>query len=215
MLKGDRVKIDLRKSRASTVMESDLEFDDDFVVQEESALSKWISQIDINPAEILAILIRVCLCCAGTVLLIQVEKSRLNKVKAQKAVVQGEFDQLNQEKQNLQNQVKGFSYMQKKSQEFNNKLAIMKKVAKKKLKVIKGLDQMQDVIPDKMWLKRINYRQDKFTIEGAAETNKQVQNFIEALEGTRLFSGVKLERVQEQDRTKRRTFTISSVLRSN
>jgi Tfp pilus assembly protein PilN len=142
----------------------------------------------------------------------------LDKLNAAKAIVNGELNNLKTEQGSLKKQIEGFEYIAKKSKEFNEKLDIMQKIVDRRFLAVSGLDQIQEVIPEEVWLKEIQFRKDDFTIRGVSTTNKQIQNFAEELEGTNLFSKVVLDRAEE-DRSNnsklhsRRKFVIVSTLK--
>ena len=209
------MKLDLRKTRASTVIDS---VDEDFFLYDNEKKSSFLSGVTISPKRIIGFIVRIVLCALGTLILMHVEKSNLDKLNAEKAIVNDELNGLKIKEGNLKKQIKGFEYIANKSKEFNKKLDIMQKIVDRRLLAVTGLDQIQDVIPEEVWLKEIRFNKDDFTIKGVSTTNKQIQNFAEALEKTNLFSKVILDRVEE-DRGgsskihSRRKFVIVSTLK--
>lgn len=209
------MKLDLRKTRASTVIDS---VDEDFFLYDNEKKSSFLSDVAIDPKQIIGFFIRIALCALGTIILMRVEKNNLDKLNAEKAIVSGELSQLKGEKGNLEKQIKGFEYIAKKSEEFNKKLDIMQKIADRRLLAVTGLDKIQEVIPEEVWLKEIRFNKDDFTIKGVSTTNKQIQNFTEELERTNLFSKVVLDRAEEDKSNNsklhsRRRFVIVSTLK--
>ena len=205
--------LDLRETRATLVDQEIM--DDDFILEGKTNLPPWLKlpEIDISLNEIFSLIVRLFLCCLGVLILKQVETRNLNLLQTQKISAEQEYSQLEKQMQEIQNKVKGFEYLQDISQEFNNKLVIMEEVANKKLKVIKGLDQIQTVILKDIWLEKIDFRQNKFTLEGFAKNNSQVQDFIERLEKTELFVNVHLDRVSEVSSSRRKQFNMYATLR--
>ena len=207
------MKLDLRKTRAATVVD---DLGDDFLLYEDEKKSSFLSNIKIDPKRIIGFIVRLALCALGVVVLRYIEKQNLDKLNGQKSIVQNELDQLVKKQKEKEKEVEGFAYMAKKSKEFYNKLDIMQELADSRLLALTGLDHIQSIIPEEVWLKRVNFDDKKFTITGISTTNKQIQNFIEKLEKTQLFSNVNLEKAMEDKNNKnyiRRNFIIKSTLK--
>ena len=209
MFEGYEMKIDLRKSKATVVDQETL--DNDFVLDGEKNVFSFLSHI--NFKEIFNIIIRLIICCVGTVALMQYEQASLKKLAAQKNSANNEYSKLQNKMKSLQKKISGFAYLKDKSVEFTNKLSIMERVVQKRSKVIRGLDHIQGVIPKKVWLNRVNYSKNKLTLDGFSNTNKQVQTFIESMEKTNIFESVDLDRMFEQGALKQKRFTIQVTLR--
>ena len=206
------MKLDLRKTKAATVVD---DVGDDFIFYGDDKPG-LLSNISIDPWKVLGFFLRVVICVAGIVSLRYVEQQNLDKLNRQKAIVKGELDQLVKTRKDKEKKVESFSYIVEKSKEFYNKLDIMQGLADSRLLPLTGLDYIQNVIPEEVWLREVGFRDKEFDIRGASTTNKQVQNFIEKLEETQLFSSVTLQQSREEKDKRnyiRRNFTIKSVLK--
>lgn len=207
------MKLDLRKTRASTVIDS---VEEDFFLYDNKKQFSFLSDVEIQPRKIVGFVFRLIVCALGLVILIQVEKNNLDKLNGQKAIVNGELNDLKKKKGQLGKQIEGFQHMAGKSKEFNEKLSVMQKIVDERLLAVTGLDQIQSAIPEEVWLKEVRFDNSDFTITGISTTNKQIQNFVEELEKTNLFSSVNLDRSAE-DRSdeyqNRRRFVIVSTLK--
>jgi len=198
------MKIDLRRSR-STMVDPDA-LDSGFIIDGEKNIFSFLSRIDLKL--IFNIIIKLVICCMGTVVLMQYEQVNLRKLEVQKKSADSEYSQLQKQEKNIQEKIGGFTYLKDKSVEFTNKLSIMNGVVQKRLVVIRGLDHIQDVIPEKVWLDKVSFSKDKFILNGFSSTNKQVQDFIENMEKTNIFKRVVLDKVSEQGALKQKRFTI-------
>ena len=187
--------------------------EDDIFMEDKPSL---LSKITIDPKDLIGFLIRLVFCFVGVFVLKYFEQENLSKLKGQKAIVSEELNTLQAEEKKLTTQVDTFGKMKERSKEFNNKLNIMQKIANNRLSAVTGLDQIQSVIPEEVWLEKVAFKDRKFELQGYSTTNKQIQNFVEKLEQTNLFSTVGLERVAE-DRSKRRrrSFTVTSILKGD
>ena len=201
--------MDLRKTRAETVVDN---LEDDVFMEDKPSL---LSNIKIDPKDLVGFIIRLALCFVGVFALKYKEQQDLSKLNSQKAIATQELNTLQDQEKKLQTQVDGFGQLKERSKEFNNKLNIMQKIANNRLSAVTGLDQIQGVLPEEVWLEKVAFNDRKFEIQGYSTTNKQIQNFVEKLEQTNLFSTVGLERVAEDrgKRMKRRSFTVTSVLK--
>lgn len=207
------MKLDLRKTRASTVIDS---VEEDFFLYDNKKRPSFLSDVEIEPKRVVGFIFRLIVCALGLVILMQVEKNNLNKLNGQKAIVNGELNDLKRKKGQLGKQIEGFKHMAGKSKEFNEKLSVMQKIVDKRLLAVTGLDQIQSAIPEEVWLKAVRFDGNDFTITGISTTNKQIQNFVGELEKTNLFSSVNLDRSAEDrsDRYQnRRHFVIVSTLK--
>jgi len=202
------MKLDLRKSRAQTT------YDDDFFSELESKPSIFS---EIEPVHVVASVVRVAIFVAGVLALMHFEKNQLNKLNAIKAKEQGTLNTLNKKIKKLEKDIKNYEYLNKQTEEFNQKLSIMDQIVDNRLSALKGLDRIQTVIPQKVWLKKVDYRDKTFSLEGVSVTNRDLQKFTEALENTNLFSQVVIEKSSmssgKNKLKNRREFIVESVLK--
>lgn len=206
------MKIDLRKTRASTAVEA---FGDEFLIDDDKKDS-FLSNIEIEPKAVIFFLIRLALCVSGIFILMHIEKKNINKLNGQKAIINNELNTLQNEQKKMEKNVEGFGHMLETAKEYKNKLNIMQKIADRRLIAVTGLDSIQSVIPEEVWLNQVGLKDKKFTISGISTTTKQIQNFIEKMESTNLFSSVVLEQArdtQNREQRKRKIFVIVSVLK--
>lgn len=210
------MKFDLRKTRASTVVD-EMDQDDIFLYDDKkSNILDSLSNIEINPKKIISFFFRLALCGVGALILIRYEKQNIEKLSKERTMVTTEFNKLKSQKEQIKKEIDGFGYMVKKSKEFDNKLEIMQAIVDSRLSALIGLDHIQNIIPEEVWLRRVKFDNNRFTLTGLSVNNKQIQNFMKALEGTNLFSQVNLERSGIDASSKsdtRRHFTILSLLK--
>ena len=205
---------DIRKDK-SVKQDSGI-FDDDFFTEDEGTqFSDW----SMSSKDMITIAVKLLIVAIGTLALMYYEKQNLDKLKAQKVAAQSELNKVTEQKKNLETEIKNFTDLDSKSQEFMAKLEIIQNLAKKRLLAISGLDHIQSVIPETVWLNRVSFRRKEFSIDGTALTNKEVQNFVEALENTGAFEQVNIgkfsgDRSSKEDKnSQRRQFTIVSTLK--
>ncbi len=210
------MKFDLRKTKASTVVD-EMDQDDIFLYDDKkSSIPGFLENIEIDSKKIIGFFIRLALCGVGTLILIRYEKNNMAKLAMQRTMANTELSKLKSQKDNVKKEVDGFGHMLKKSEEFDNKLEVMQTIVDNRLSALTGLDHIQNAIPEEVWLRRVRFENNRFTLTGLSINTTQIQNFMKELEKTNLFSQVNLEKAGEDASSKsnkRRYFTILSVLK--
>lgn len=207
------MKLDLRKTRVATVVD---QMDDDDIFLDDADKKSFLSNLDLETKDIIGIVLRLVICGLGVVVLMHFEKKNLDKLNGQKMIVQNTLNTLKSKQSKIKDEIKGLEYISEKSKEFSRKLNIMQGIVDHRLLAVKGLDFIQSAIPEEVWLREVKLNQKKFIITGVSTTNKQIQNFIEQLENTDLFSAVSLAKAEEEKKEahySRRRFTIESLLK--
>jgi Tfp pilus assembly protein PilN len=106
--------------------------------------------------------------------------------------------------------------LQKKITDLEGRIKIIKDLSRTRLREIKALDYIQNVIPEKVWLESIDFSDDKVKIIGQSVADDQLNKFLESLDGKSYFQNVILLRAVET-RTKEGTtksFEIASSLKA-
>lgn len=104
--------------------------------------------------------------------------------------------------------------LQKKIQDLEGRIRAIKDLSKIRLREIKAVDYIQNVIPERVWLTMLNIDGDKMQVEGGALSDEQLSRFMDAIDGKSFFRNVILLRAVEEktkDGTIKR-FQISSSL---
>lgn len=207
------MKLDLRKTRVATVVD---QLDDEDIFLDDADKKSFLSDLDLETKDIIGLVLRLVVCGLGVVILMHFEKKNLDKLNGEKAVIQEELNSLKSKQSTIKKEIQGLEYISEKSKEFNRKLNIMQGIVDNRLLAVKGLDFIQSAIPEEVWLREVSLNKKKFIIKGVSTTNKQIQNFIEQLENTDLFSAVSLAKAEEEKKEahySRRRFTIESSLK--
>lgn len=106
--------------------------------------------------------------------------------------------------------------LQKKITDLEGRIKIIKDLSKTRLREIKAMDYIQNVIPEKVWLTVLDIHDEKVKIEGSTMSDDQLNKFIEMLDGKSYFQNVILLRAVEQKSKEGtiKTFEISSALKA-
>ena len=205
-----RKNFDLRNTKSSTVVE---DMGDEILLSDKESI---LSKLEVDPKKVINFAIRVALCTGGVFVAKHLEKEGLRKLNLQKKVANEKVQELEKQKSEKEKSIEGFGTMAEQSKEFGHKLDIMKKLADDRVMAIKGLDNIQTHVPTEVWLKRVQFDNHKFQIEGTSTTNRKIRDFIEGLEKTGIFSSISLQNVREDTSNKsfvKRSFTMVSELK--
>jgi Tfp pilus assembly protein PilN len=104
--------------------------------------------------------------------------------------------------------------MQKEIKELEERIVLIKNLSKVRLREIKAIDYLQNVIPDKVWFSELDFKDTVFQAKGYSVSDEALNKFIEGLEGKSFFRNVILMQSIDQ-KTKSGTiksFTFSSSL---
>ena len=207
--------LDLRKTRATTVVNEAGEGDFQIFEEQKRDLAAIFENIEINPRKIIVFGIKIAICSGGVIALKNYEKKNISKLNGIKVIAQEEINTLKKKQKKLKDEIAKFQHLSGKTTEFHNKLDIVEEIANRRLSALRGLDGIQSAIPEEVWLKEVRYFKDNFKISGMSTNNRQVQLFIESLEKLGLFSTVTLEQSSEdkKGRTSRKNFRVVSVLK--
>jgi type IV pilus assembly protein PilN len=95
--------------------------------------------------------------------------------------------------------------------EVERKLKIVDRLQEGRFHSLITLNEMAQVIPKNVWLRSIKDNASEIVIEGLAESNKAVANFMRMLDQSSLFSNVKLQGISrvEVDGIPVRKFTLN------
>ncbi len=206
MFKGDTMKgLDLRKTKAQTVVADtvdpgELEFDE--------VGKPWVDKLglDLTAAQWVRLGVRAVLITCGVIGLKIYEKHNLKTLNKQQTTAEGILANLKTQKQALEKDIKGFKSSSEQSDQLGGRMDIIERIVTDRSLAIKGLDQIQNAIPEKVWLNRIQYDNKKFKIEGTSVSAKEIEIFVEQMEKRQIFSTVTLNEVKEQQASAKNTF---------
>jgi len=106
--------------------------------------------------------------------------------------------------------------LQGKITELEARIKIIRDLSRTRLREIKSLDYIQNIIPEKVWLQQLDFTEDKVKIVGEAMGDDQLNKFLESLDGKSYFQNVVLLKAIEQ-KTKdgiTKNFEISGTLKA-
>jgi type IV pilus assembly protein PilN len=96
--------------------------------------------------------------------------------------------------QSYQKTIKRIDELDKKIGEIKSKLAVIRKLEKKKTGPVRLLDEIASAVPkDKLWLKSLNEKKGSLTLQGTAMDNETVALFMTNLEKAKHVNTVDLK----------------------
>jgi len=84
----------------------------------------------------------------------------------------------------------GMEVIEKSAQVLEQKLAIMKKLSRVRLREVKALDYIQSVVPEKIWFSNIVFDDNKLVLQGYAVSDDDLNELTKGLENSVQFSNV-------------------------
>lgn len=104
---------------------------------------------------------------------------------------------------------------QNKLNELEQKIEIVKKLAKSRIISLKALDFLQNIIPEKVWLTNLSLNDDLMVLEGSAINDEELEQLVSTMERKKnFFSNVillKAVEVRTED-GKLKVFTVNANL---
>lgn len=88
--------------------------------------------------------------------------------------------------------------LKEKAKELANKIEILKKLAKIRLREIRALDFIQNNIPEKVWLSEMVFKEGQLKLKGRSMTDDDLTNFVNSLENSKYFTNVLLLQAREE-----------------
>lgn len=122
-----------------------------------------------------------------------------------------EATQLTAKNQELKEKIGKIEHLDALRVEVERKLEIIDQLQKGRFRSLMTLNEIAQVIPKNVWLTSIKDSSEEIGLEGLAESNKAVANFMRMLDRSPLFSNVKLNGISrvEVDGMAVRKFTLN------
>ncbi len=97
----------------------------------------------------------------------------------------------------LEPAVKEVEKFKEEKRKLDSQLDIIKQLSKERLKNVKSLDALQNLIPQKAWLTAIRVKENKAELDGFAVDDIVVSEFMQALENSIYYANVSLVTSEE------------------
>lgn len=200
------IKVNLLKNRGNVSDTSATQLDFDMPITAPGEGSGGASEI---VAKVFTIILPV-------LILWGYETYNIGNLSSQNEVAQSRMNELNTEITQNKPVVEKAKAMQKEIKELEERIVLIKNLSKVRLREIKAIDYLQNVIPEKVWFIELDFKDTNFQARGFSVSEEALNKFIESLEGKSFFRNVILMQSVDQ-KTKTGTvksFTFSSSLTS-
>lgn len=136
--------------------------------------------------------------------LMMYESQNIRSLNEDRARLQANVNELEARAQTKAAEVEGIKDIAKQAQELEDKLKVLKLLSKLRLREVKTLDFMQSSIPEKVWLRVVNFDAEKlnaekghFQFEGNAVNTEDLTEFVKRLEDSAYLEEVIVIKNQE------------------
>ena len=202
------IKVNLLKNRG-TVADAPTQFD---FTQVGAGTEASSSQIEgANPVAVLG---KVLGLFSLAFVLYMYESYNIGLLTEQNVALSNRRSELDAEIQKNQSFVERAKQMQTEIKQLEERIAAIKNLSKTRLREIKAIDFLQNVIPDRVWFQSLEFRGNTFKVVGYAATDDSLNRFISVIDGKSFFRTVIL--LSNEDFKSRtgniKKFTISAEL---
>ena len=133
----------------------------------------------------------------GVAALLLYEKFNSFSLNDSDLILVGEYTQLSQQLEKDKGELDKYKGSEADAKTLEDKLAIIKKLSRVRLREVKALDYIQEIIPEKVWLRQISFDQEAVRISGYSILDEDLSNFIQSLDRSTFFQNVVLTQAAE------------------
>ncbi|MCB0319753.1 MAG: PilN domain-containing protein [Bdellovibrionales bacterium] len=134
-------------------------------------------------------------------------------INSQVTIREGEIEDLERQLAQLQEKTKEVNGLEAKRAELSQKLAIIAELKLSKFGPVRVLDDLNISVPDHAWITDVRERGSAIMISGLALDGQTVANFMQKLEDSNYFGGIRVETKQATyDGVKMQSFVLNSQL---
>jgi hypothetical protein len=112
-------------------------------------------------------------------------------------VVKNQVAEMDKKLKEIEPVVKELERFQEEKRKLDSQVAVIKRLAKERLRNVKSLDALQGIIPLKAWLNELKVTENKVSLVGFAADDSVVSEFMKELESSIYFAGVTLKASEE------------------
>jgi Tfp pilus assembly protein PilN len=119
------------------------------------------------------------------------------QLKAQNNQLQARLSEINTKLASYEPALKDIEKFQEEKRKLDSQMDVIKKLMKDRIKPLKTLANLQEILPARLWLTKYTMGDGKFSIEGIAMDDGVVSDFVGALEASVYFQNVKIEGISK------------------
>ena len=158
------------------------------------------------------IVVKVIIILIFPVLLYAYEWYNISQLETQAAAVQSQLTNIQNQVNALKPEADKAKLITQEYDAFRKKIELIKEIGKKRLREIRALDHLQNIIPEKAWFTTIKFEENRFTIEGVVANDQTLDALLEGIRRHPGFKDVLLAKAVEQkgDQGTLKSFVINS-----
>ena len=207
------IKVNLLKNRATgssggNTEFGDMTFDDNF----EGAAGGF--DLGAEPTDSKDIVVKVLVMLIWGVGLYSYELYNIGNLEAEHAKQQATYNTLHNEVAKKRPEVEKAKGLQAENNELNKKIELVKDLGKLRLREIRAIDHLQNIVPERVWFNIIEFKDNTFSVEGVSANDAELDKLLKGIRSYSTFQDVLLAKAVEE-KSKQGTlkkFTITSNL---
>lgn len=141
---------------------------------------------------------KIIIMFAGVIMLMLHEYYNVNNLRAQLSDVNSKKNETFQELEKSKPIVSTVRDLQQKVLDLEARIRAIKDLSRVRLREIKVIDYIQNVIPERVWLSALEFKDEKLNIDGSAVSDDQLNRFMDAIDGKFYFRNVILLKSVEE-----------------
>lgn len=144
------------------------------------------------------IFLKIIIICTSTAVLMVYENYNIGNLRTQLSEVNLKKNNVLKELEKSKPIASGARELQRKILDLEARIRAVKDLSKVRLREIKAIDYIQNVIPERVWLSLLDFKNDTLKIEGSAASDDQLSRFMDAIDGKSYFRNVILLKAVEE-----------------
>lgn len=142
--------------------------------------------------------VKLAVMALATIGLITYEWYNIGQLQKEQASINTQLSAITAEIAQLQPQVEEAQKLQKEYLDFKNKINLIKDMGRVRLREIRAMDHLQNIIPEKAWFSRLAFEEGRFTAEGVAANDQVLDALLDGIRRHSAFKDVLLAKAIEQ-----------------
>jgi Tfp pilus assembly protein PilN len=157
---------------------------------------------------------KVGLILMWTICLYAYEWYNIGRLNSELAGLTSEATQLDVEIAKLKPQVEKSKVLQKENDELNSKVTLVKNMGRLRLREIRAIDHLQNIVPEKVWFNSFKFTEENFEVTGLSANDQELDVLLDGIRQNPTFQDVILSRSIEQKTAQGnvKSFLITSKL---
>lgn len=142
-------------------------------------------------------IVKIVLMMAFVIGLMIFESQQMDQLKLQQAQSQQRLVKIQNEVKVKKTEIESLAHLETEAKELEERLKVLKRLSKDRLRLVKALDYIQNITPERVWLTNLKYDKGKMAILGMSVTDDDMSEFVRSLENSIYFSDVILTQAKE------------------